>query len=190
MGEPPKSGVCVHCTRSAGEGKPAMTWVKIDVDTLEQPKIMAIPRYARLVHLEAILWSSRQLSDGRIPRHMLDRLTDEPNAVEAAAELVAGRLWRATKTGWQIIGFKDDYMSKDEILEHRKAEADRLRAFRKRAKLHGDGDHTMCDSRWCEAKKTASKVSASPSGGAKTAPKLAPVPKISIASDSRWNGAS
>lgn len=161
-----------------------MSWTKIDNDTLERSAIVAVPRYARLVHIEAVLWCGRQLSDGAIPRHMLGYLTHEPSAAEAVDELVKGGLWETTKTGWQIVGYVDEYTDAATVMETRKQDAERQRRTRDRSKKHGNGDHSLCDSRWCKSKDSAAtKPAAATTNG------VAPMPRVTVIDGSK-RGAS
>ena len=73
-----------------------MSWFKVDDGFYSHPKVLAIPRPMRPVAIGTWLltgtWSATQLTDGRVPAHMLDELGASP---EGAEMLVAVRLWRA-----------------------------------------------------------------------------------------------
>jgi hypothetical protein len=87
----------------------------VDTAITEDPRLVLLPRGVRYAHIEAIVWCRLHLTDGAIPRHMLRRLSDEPDTDEAARQLVDSGLWETTKTGWQIVGFTDTQMSAERV---------------------------------------------------------------------------
>jgi hypothetical protein len=117
-----------------------MSWIKLDDTFADDPNLLALPRGVRLVHVEALVWCCRQLTDGAVPRHALRKVTDEDDIAAAAVQLVEAGLWDATDTGWQIVGFLDLQPSRCEV-DEAKAGA-RFRAARSRR--HLNGDHAIC----------------------------------------------
>ena len=55
-----------------------MTWAKLTDTFNDDPVLLGLPRGVRLLHVEAIVWCCKHETDGRIPRHVLTRITDEP----------------------------------------------------------------------------------------------------------------
>ena len=62
-----------------------MTWAKLSDDWADHPDIIAVSRSARLLHLEALLWSLAQNQDGAIPARALGRITDADDPQADAA---------------------------------------------------------------------------------------------------------
>lgn len=125
-----------------------MTWTKIGAELPDNPRLLALPRGVRWMHVEAIIWSNKQGTDGHIAAVALPRITDEPNPLDAAAQLQQAGLWEGSGDGWDIVDFLDDQPSRADV--ERQAELNRARV--RRARLHGQGDHSECTD-WCKAKK-------------------------------------
>lgn len=92
-----------------------MTWAKLDDGITDRPELLALPRDVRLVHIEGSVWSCRHETDGQIARHVLRKVTDQPNPEVAAQALVDAGLWAETDTGWEVTGFLDDQRSAADI---------------------------------------------------------------------------
>jgi hypothetical protein len=45
----------------------ASTWVKLHDDFFDHPKVIGLTPTAIAIHLRAVCWCSKHLSDGRIP---------------------------------------------------------------------------------------------------------------------------
>jgi hypothetical protein len=97
----------------------------IDTEIIEHPDLLALPRSVRLVHLEAIVWSKLHHTDGAIPALSLRRLTDEPDHMDAARQLVDAGLWRSSASGWSIIGFLDKQWSAERVKHKRELARER-----------------------------------------------------------------
>jgi len=69
-----------------------VTWVRLDDQFGEHPKIVGLSDRAFRAHVTGLLYCGRYLTDGRLPRGVL------PPA-RALAELVAAGLWTANGTG-------------------------------------------------------------------------------------------
>lgn len=117
-----------------------MTWTKIGDEFLGDPVLLGLPRGIRLLSIEGTIWSNQQGTDGRIPRHMLSRLTDEPDAEGAADQLVTFGKWNATDAGWEIVGFLEDQWSAADVAASRRLAAERNRRYR----WHRQGRHDLC----------------------------------------------
>lgn len=124
-----------------------MTWTKLSDDATDDPALLALPRSVRLVHFEALVWSNRHATDGVVPRHMLVRITDEPDPATAAGQLVAAGKWVESEQGWEIVGFLDDQPSAEDVQRTRELARQRQQRQRK----HRGGDHSMCVAKYCPA---------------------------------------
>ena len=82
-----------------------MTWAKLSDTFIDDPVLLGLPRGVRHLYVEGIVWSCKHETDGRIPRHVLARITDEPEPHEAAGHLVAASLWHATDDGYEVVDF-------------------------------------------------------------------------------------
>lgn len=131
-----------------------MTWARLDDGITDRPDLLALERTVRLLHIEGIVWSCRHETDGAIPRHVIRKVTDDPDPEAAAAALVAAGLWNETDDGWCIDGFLEDQISSEDL--ERQRELARVRQRRQRQ--HRAGDHSLCEPRYCRRASEASRV--------------------------------
>jgi len=87
----------------------------IDTAMIEDARMLALPRGIRLVHVEALVWAKLRRTDGFIPRGALPRMTDEADPIDAAERLVGAGLWESAANGWQIVGFTDMQLSREQV---------------------------------------------------------------------------
>ena len=120
-----------------------MTWAKISDTFIDDPVLLGLPRGVRHLYVEGIVWSCKHETDGRIPRHVLARITDEPEPHEVAGHLVAASLWHATDDGYEVVDFLANQRSADEMGVSRA----NSRARQERHRRHQNRDHSLCDPR-------------------------------------------
>lgn len=127
-----------------------MTWTKLGSEFLTDPALLRLPRGARLLHVEATVWSNQHGTDGHVPSHMLGRISDEPDTDTAAAQLTAAGLWQAADDGWTLPGFLDDQPSAEDVDRAARSNRERQRRYAR----HRDGDHSLCHPRYCRDAST------------------------------------
>lgn len=86
-------------------------WVRLDTHYFTNPKISALSRDARDLHLASIVWTAEHEQDGAVPTHVLDALAAmtkvRRNAVTKAVEqLVCAGLWQVNGHGWHVHDFE------------------------------------------------------------------------------------
>ena len=123
-----------------------MTWTKIGTEYPHSPAMLSVPPAVRWLDLTCKVYCNAHGTDGHILAGALSHLCDEPDPQAAAALLVAAGLWELTNTGYHIVGFLDDQPSAADVSRMR--ELDRARQRKRR--LHQNGDHSACDSRYCK----------------------------------------
>jgi hypothetical protein len=106
------------------------------------------------MHVEAMTWANQHGSNGFVPDYALTRITDEPEPATAAAELVDAGLWEAVEGGWNIVDFLTDQPSAADVERTQARSRDRQR----RQRQHRNGDHTLCDPRYCHASRVTDAV--------------------------------
>lgn len=124
-----------------------MTWTKLGDDWVQQLEAASVSRPARLLLAEMYVWSNRLLTDGKVPRTQVTRLSDSEDTEAELAELVA----------LGVIDVDDDIFTLDwsdqeqgEVVRARKvANAERQKRYRQRRELHERNDHSMCDPNYC-----------------------------------------
>jgi len=110
-----------------------MTWFKVDDGLWGHPKWLATPASARGLWVTAGSWSAANLTDGRIPRHVLPSLGGKPRDAEA---LVKAGLWiERPGNGWAFHEWNQPgrQPTKESVLADREAAAERQRRAREKA---------------------------------------------------------
>jgi hypothetical protein len=131
-----------------------MTWTRLSDDFTDRPDVLRLSRSARLLHVEALVYCNRHLTDGLLPDHALTRITDAPDLMGDVAELADAGLWSRTDGGWSV-----DWSQQEtaEAVERRRDD-NRVRQQRhnERKRRHARDDHTMCEPKFCPAIRNAS----------------------------------
>jgi len=118
-------------------------WVRLDVDYFQNPKIRAVSRDARTLHLASILHAGRYLTDGQIADRSLTDVSQMADitsrwALRRARELEVGGLWIRNGAGWHLHDFESmNPQAMKEIVERDRA-AWRARQTRWRDRHKGD----------------------------------------------------
>jgi len=120
-----------------------MSWIRLDDDFGDHPKLVAAGPLACLLHVRALVYCGRHMTDGRIPRNIIGSLVDwatdgvsegktgePPNNYELAERLVAAGLWERDGTGYVIHDYLEYNPSRAKILEERAKTAERVRRHR------------------------------------------------------------
>lgn len=98
-----------------------MAWFRVD-DTLPMnPKALSCSLEALGLWTLAGAWSCQQLTDGAIPKQMLQAFRSNAST---AAELVDAGLWIETPNGYQFHDWADYQMTSTEVAERRKKRAE------------------------------------------------------------------
>jgi hypothetical protein len=149
-----------------------MPWVRFDDQFPIHRKVEGLSDAAFRLHISAIFWCARNLTDGFVPVEDLEsavpRRMRRPG--KFVAELVARRLWTEVDDGWQIHDYLDFQPSREKVERERKAKAERqARWLEKRRKqgqrrdspvdidVSGDASH--------DASKDAAPYPPRPEGG-------------------------
>src|SRR5262245_15699353 len=102
-----------------------MPWVRFDDMMPENRKIRDLTNAAFRLHISAICWCNRHLTDGRIGHTDLKHVSDIRSPATHAAALVNVGLWKPTETGWVIHDYLEYQFSAERIRADRKAAAER-----------------------------------------------------------------
>lgn len=152
-----------------------MAWVKLDDHFAEHPKIATAGPLAGWLHVCALCYCNRHLTDGFIPARVLGTLVDftgindeangEAKPKQLASVLLAVGLWEAAEGGYLIHDYLDYNPSRDEVIATREKRAEAGRIGGKRSGLARNE---------AKPKQNASNVPSKP--GSKTEAKPNPVP--------------
>jgi general stress protein YciG len=152
-----------------------LAWVKIDDHFAEHPKIATAGPLAGWLHVCALCYCNRHLTDGFIPARIVGTLADftgindeangEAKPKQLASTLLHVGLWEEADGGYRIHDYLEYNPSRDEVLATREKRADAGRIGGKRS---GTARNEA------KAKQNASNVPSKPSN--KTEAKSNPVP--------------
>jgi hypothetical protein len=96
-----------------------MPWAKLDESFPDHPKVASIGDKAFRLHVTAICYCARMLTDGEVPAHILQRIGATKRLT---ADLEAAGLWEPTSRGsWVIHDFLEYNPSREQV------EADRTK---------------------------------------------------------------
>ena len=109
-----------------------MTWAKIDDGFLDHPKVLRAGEDAANLHLRAIIWCGKHLTDGEMPREALGAITRRRDAAKLAALCVKAGLWEETPEGWTLHGFAEHNPTRAEVEERRRKTTAKVAAWRER----------------------------------------------------------
>ena len=158
-----------------------MPWVRFDDTFPVHRKVDGLSDAAFRLHVSAIFWCARNLTDGVVPEEDLDLVTARVRTpARFAAELVRRGLWdKRDQGGWIIHDYLDFQPSKDKVLAERRSNADRQAKWRDRHKpLSGNGVSNGVSNRGSNAAPTrpeGSVVQVVPRGKAVTRARDAPL---------------
>jgi hypothetical protein len=122
-----------------------VAWVRTPDELFEREDVLAIGLDAVVLHLAALGYSNRNLTDGRVPQAKARTLVavDEPTAL--VARLVDAGWWTATDGGYQLVYLQNLQPSRAEVEAKREATARRQARFRDRqdsvSGLAAESDH-------------------------------------------------
>lgn len=123
-----------------------MTWGRIDDTLYDHPKVVCLGKLrlpAIGLHVLALSWSNRYLTDGLVPADQVARLGGPRKLAEA---LVAAGLWELDRAGYRIHDYLDYNDSREVVLRRRNAEREKKR--RQRALGAGAVGHDPDDGRF------------------------------------------
>ncbi len=113
-----------------------MSWVKLDDHFPTHPKIVAAGGDAAWLHVCALCYCAEHLTDGRIPKAMVDRLSDRDDATRLASRLVEVGMWLEHRDCYEVHDYLDFQPSRESV-ENVRREARERRA--KGGKRSADG---------------------------------------------------
>ena len=125
-----------------------MSWVKLRPTFADDERWIDAGAAAMAVHIAALCYCDRHLTDGAISATMARRVciaVHPAEAVIAIEALVALGFWRATESGYQIVGYLDDQIAAEDTLRARA----RWAADKRWRRQHNAGDHGICPVEKC-----------------------------------------
>lgn len=116
-----------------------MSWLRLDDGFADHPKLAAAGPLAAWLHVCALVYCSRYLTDGFLPSAMVPRLADfrgiqtrgqDVSPEDLAARLADVGLWEPVEGGYRIHDYLAYNPSRAQVLEEREQTARRVSAWR------------------------------------------------------------
>ena len=117
----------VHAT----SGRDDVTWLRLDDQFCDHPKVAALSDRAFRMHVAALNYCARMLTDGRVQTKLVPRLVTGFRTA-TIRELLDSGLWMNTDDGYEIHDFLRYNPSRIKVSEEREANAARQQAWRDR----------------------------------------------------------
>ena len=96
--------------------KPGATFVPLEVDFPDNPRVIGAGPMAELLYMRGLCWAKGHQSDGLLDERQLPRIGfGIPDVDQHAAALVEHGLWAQAEGGYQIIGFLERNPSAEEL---------------------------------------------------------------------------
>lgn len=102
-----------------------MPWVRFDDQFPIHRKVKALSDSAFRLHVEAIFWCARNLTDGFVPAEDVSDVTTVRRPHKFIDLLVTRGSWLRVDGGWQIHDYLDYQPAKAKVEEDRKAKSER-----------------------------------------------------------------
>lgn len=108
-----------------------MSWVKLSDTFAEDPRLEQAGPLALALHVAALCYCARQLTDGHLTRGTARRLLDlddRDDPHDVAGRLVGAGMWAITDDGYRILEYLEDQPSRESVEALRAARATAGRA--------------------------------------------------------------
>lgn len=136
-----------------------MPWIRLDDSFSDHPKVAEAGPLAAWLHVKAMIYCGRHLTDGKISRAVVVSLVDwesfgvmvetsrhdfggscdTPNNFDLAASLVAVGLWDEVGNGYAIHDYLKYQPSREQVLSEREANRRRVEKHRSKDGTFGNG---------------------------------------------------
>lgn len=103
-----------------------MPWLRIDDGMVEHLKVASLSDAAFRVHVEALSFCARNLTDGHIP----EAIAKNRGWSRKARELIRAGLWHAVEGGHEIHDYLEYNPSREQVEAERKAARERMNRLR------------------------------------------------------------
>lgn len=117
-----------------------MPWVRIDDTFPEHPKVEMIGPLAGWLHVCALCYCNRNLTDGFIPSPRVSKLADIPKVSIHVRSLIEAGLWLEEDGGYRISNYLEYQPSKAKVEADREAARKRMAKARAAQKVEEAGD--------------------------------------------------
>lgn len=120
-----------------------MPWFRVDDQLDANKKVKSIPRRTRAKALglwvQAGAWCARELTDGHVPKYMLEDFAVTPAVAQA---LVDAGMWEKVNDGWNFVNWGEFNPSSTDVRASRAAARKRQAEFREKKKQQRENSTT------------------------------------------------
>lgn len=154
-----------------------MTWIKLEDSFVDHPKVADAGHLAGWLYVCGLCYCSRHLTDGRIPKTVVPRLTDLAKPMVVARRLVEVGLWLDRGDCYEVHDYDDYQRSAEQVVRERETARRRQQIHRgsngARLACHGDVTALVTpmshrESRPCHGEVTLPEVEVETEGCFKT----------------------
>ena len=109
-----------------------MTWVKIDDGFPDHPKVFGLSDLAFRVHISALCYSGKYLTDGFLPMALVSRFAN--GKMKVISELTDAGLWdtEVENNGFRIHDYLVHQSSKEQVESEKRANRERVKRYQER----------------------------------------------------------
>lgn len=107
-----------------------MPWVRLDDGFADHPKLEQAGPLAAWLHVAALCYCARHLTDGCIPKPKALRLTDVPRPAQRVDALLAAGLWEDEGDHYRVHDYLEFQPSREQVEADRAAARDRMARVR------------------------------------------------------------
>ncbi|MCT1450632.1 hypothetical protein [Corynebacterium sp. p3-SID1194] len=153
-----------------------MSWFRVDDQLDANKKVKSIPRRMRAKALglwvQAGAWCARELTDGHVPKYMLEDFAVTPAVAQA---LVDADMWEKVNDGWKFVHWDEFNPSSTNVRARRAAARKRQAEFREKKKQERENARASEDEEMSRRDNGVSNgVSNAATNGGVTAPRPDP----------------
>ena len=130
-----------------------MTWIRIDDNFPDHPKIIGLSNHAFRTHIQGLCYCGRFLTDGFIPFAAINSMITEPEN-KPTDELESAGLWIRDNKGFHILNYQEYQSTKAEVEVIKARNRERTQKWREKHK----GDNNVTSNQ----QKSNSKVTGPP----------------------------
>jgi hypothetical protein len=110
-----------------------VTWTKLPETVPDECEAAGLSDGAFRLHVEALCWTKRRITGGRLSRRDVQRLSTSERTATLVAELLAVDFWTAVgDSGYLIVNCMEHQLEPDLIRKRKEATAERVRRYRRR----------------------------------------------------------
>jgi len=126
-----------------------VTWTRTPQEYPDRADVLAVPRSARWLLIEMYSWANAQLTNGRVPRAVLRRISDSEDLIRDVDALIREGLLVEDADGalWLDWSNQEDA---ETVTTRAARNADKTKRARERKERHLAGDHSMCVAPYCK----------------------------------------